>query len=141
MTRHRYCNMTLPIALGIFLSANLALANHHEEQQAGEVDIEKIEQHKAMHKEKRAQVRDHRGQHSAMRMHDRLDTNEDGKVDLNEFLSHAESRFHEMDTDSDQFVTDEEAKQHHKNMRKKQKVMKKKHKQHTKDEVDKEADK
>ena len=141
MTVHRYFNKTLPIALGIFLTANVALANHHEEQQTGEVDLEKIEQHKAMHKEKRAKMHDRKGQHSAMRMHDRLDTNEDDKVDLNEFLSHAEGRFHEMDTDSDQFVTDEEAKQHHKNMRKKHKGMKKKHKQHTKDEVDKEADK
>lgn len=137
MIRLRYCNMTLPIALGIFLTANLAFANHHEEHEASEGDIEKIEQHKEMHKDKRQKVRDRKGQHRAMRMHDRLDENDDGKVDLSEFLSHAESRFNEMDTDSDQYVTDEEAKEHHKSMRKKHGDMRKKHKQKAREIADK----
>ena len=140
MRLHRYLKLTLPIALGIFLTANVALANHHEEQETANVDLEQIEQHKAMHKEKRGQMRDRKGQHSAMRMHDRLDTNEDGKVDLDEFLSHAKSRFNEMDTDSNQFVTDEEAKLHHKNMRQKHRDMRKHHQQKRGERADQEAD-
>ena len=140
MTLLRNFKITLPIALGIFLTTNVALANHHEEQETANVDIEQIEQHKAMHKEKRGQMRDRKSKHSAMRMHDRLDTNEDGKVDLEEFLSHAKSRFNEMDTDSDQFVTDEEAKLHHKNMRKKHGDMRKHHQQQGGERADHEAD-
>lgn len=140
MTLHRYFKIALPITLGVFLTANVVLANHHEEHEAGDVDIDRIEQHKAMHAEKRTQMRDRKGHDSGMRMHDRLDTNEDGKVDLDEFLSHAKSRFNKMDTDADQFVTDEEAKLHHKGMRLKHEKMRK-HQQHHGERADKEADK
>jgi hypothetical protein len=140
MTLHQYFKITLPITLCFFLTANVALANHHEEHEVGDVDIERIEQHKAMHAEKRTPMRDRKDHHSGMRMHDRLDTNEDGKVDLDEFLSHAKSRFNEMDTDADQFVTDEEAKLHHKGMRKKHGDMRKHHQQRG-ERVDKETDK
>lgn len=144
MTLHQYFKITLPITLCFFLTANIALANHHEENETGNIDPEQIEQHKTMHKDmhkdKRGKMRDRKGQHSVMRMHGQLDTNEDGKVDLDEFLSHAKSRFNEMDTDSDQFVTDEEAKLHYKGMRKKHEGMRKHHQQRG-ELVDKETDK
>ncbi|MFT4628912.1 MAG: hypothetical protein ACI9WC_000059 [Arenicella sp.] len=145
MTLHRYLNIALPIAFGVFFTANVALANHHEENETGNIDPEQIEQYKAMHKDmhkdKRGKMRDRKGQHSVMRMHGQLDTNEDGKVDLDEFLSHAKSRFNEMDTDSDQFVTDEEAKLHHKNMRQKHEDMRKHHQQKRGERADQEAGK
>ena len=141
MTLLRYFKIALPIVLGFFFTANVALANQHEEHEAGSMDLEKIEQHKAMHKDKRGKIRDSKSHHSAMRMHDRLDTNEDGKVDLDEFLSHAQSRFNEMDTNADQFVTDEEAKLHHKNMRKKHGDMRKHHQQQHGERAEQEADK
>ena len=46
-----------------------------------------------------------------------VDVNEDGKIDLNEYLSHAEQRFNLMDADSDGFVTPEEQTQAHEKMR------------------------
>jgi hypothetical protein len=145
MTLHRYLKIALPIIFGIFFTANVALANHHEENEAGNIDSEQIEQHKdmhkGMHKDKRGKMRGRKGEHSVMRMHGQLDTNEDGKVDLDEFLSHAKSRFNEMDTDSDQFVTDEEAKLHHKNMRQKHRDMRKHHQQKRGEQADQEADK
>ena len=48
----------------------------------------------------------------------RMDTNEDGKIDLSEYMSHAEKNFNEMDADGDQYVTPEEARQRHSHMRK-----------------------
>ena len=46
-----------------------------------------------------------------------VDVNEDGKIDLNEYLGHAEQRFNLMDADSDGFVTPEEQTQAHEKMR------------------------
>jgi len=53
----------------------------------------------------------------------RLDTNKDGKVDLNEYLQNSEQRFQTMDINSDGYVTPEEARESHKLMREKFKKM------------------
>jgi len=58
---------------------------------------------------------------------EQIDTNGDGNVDLNEYLSNAEQRFNEMDADGDQLVTGEEAREHHKSMRTKHAQERKKH--------------
>lgn len=61
------------------------------------------------------------GHHEKMAemMMTKIDTNGDGQVDLNEFLSHSEERFHAMDINSDGYVTDDERRQSHKIMREK----------------------
>jgi len=46
-----------------------------------------------------------------------MDTNADEKVDLQEFLTHSETRFNTMDADSDGFVTKEEARTMRKEMK------------------------
>lgn len=72
--------------------------------------------------EQKAQMRERMeadGIAKAQRHLDEIDQNGDGKVDLNEFLSNAETRFAEMDADSDGYVTAAEAKSRHKALRKK----------------------
>jgi len=49
------------------------------------------------------------------------DTNNDGKIDFNEFITHSEQRFQTMDINSDGYVTPEEARAGHKLMREKMK--------------------
>ena len=50
-----------------------------------------------------------------------IDTNKDGQIDLNEYLSHAEARFQKMDLNSDGFLTKEEGREAGKLMRAKMK--------------------
>lgn len=66
----------------------------------------------------------HKGKHKGKgkriaKMMKRVDTNEDGQIDLNEFLAHSEQRFQNMDLNSDGYVTPEEARESHKAMREK----------------------
>ena len=46
-----------------------------------------------------------------------VDTNGDGQIDLNEYLTHAEQRFNKTDANADGFITSEEQTEAHKNMR------------------------
>jgi hypothetical protein len=82
------------------------------------------------------QVMDHKGKHKKMRKHmgekvkqhmEQIDTNEDGKIDLNEYLTNAEQRFNDMDIDGDNYVTGKEARKHHKELRKEHMHARKKH--------------
>jgi len=61
----------------------------------------------------------------AERMFSKVDGNEDGQVDLNEFLAHSEQRFQRMDLNGDGYVTLVEAKDAHKAMRKEYREAKK----------------
>ena len=62
-------------------------------------------------------------------MLERVDTNQDGQVDLNEFLAHAESRFQKMDLDANGFVTGEERREAGDKMREKHREMREERKQ------------
>ena len=71
----------------------------------------------------------HRGEMKAkMKMHHKqrmdhlssLDKNDDGKVDLEEYLSNSKERFSNMDINGDGFVTSEEAREARKLMHEKQ---------------------
>jgi len=50
-------------------------------------------------------------------MFSKVDGNEDGQVDLNEFLANAEQRFQRMDINGDGYVTLDEAKESHRAIR------------------------
>ena len=58
-------------------------------------------------------------------MLEKVDTNQDGQVDLTEFLANAEERFNKMDLNSDGLLTLEEGKESHKLMREKHKAERK----------------
>lgn len=62
-------------------------------------------------------------------MFDRTDTNQDGQIELSEFLAHAEARFQRMDIDSNGYVTAEESREAGKKMREKHREMREKHRQ------------
>ena len=68
--------------------------------------------------------RHHRGHHRnkiSKVMMKKADSNDDGKVDLNEYLQNAQQRFESMDANSDGYVTGEEMREASKTMRKKHK--------------------
>lgn len=89
-----------------------AFSHEHGGDQA--VEEERLQHFKGKHR----RVRDH--------MLKRVDTNEDGKIDLSEYLANAEQRFQSMDLDNDGFVTSEEHAEAGKVMRAKHREMRKK---------------
>jgi hypothetical protein len=93
------------------LSANVN-AGHHE---TGDAATEEHKGKKYKHKHRK----------SPARMLKKVDTNQDGQVDLTEFLAHAEQRFNKMDLNSDGILTLEEGKESHKLMREKHKAERK----------------
>lgn len=93
--------------VGFAMTANAA---HHE------TDSSATEKHKAK--------KHYRGK-SAAKMLKKVDTNQDGNVDLTEYLAHAEQRFQKMDLNSDGLLTLEEGRESHKAMRKKHKAERK----------------
>ena len=66
----------------------------------------------------------HKGGHKGAKHFEKIDTNADGKISLDEHLASAKERFTKMDQDKDGFVTKEEAQELKKNMREKMKEMK-----------------
>ena len=71
-------------------------------------------------------------------MLEKVDTNKDGQVDLNEFLAHAEVRFQKMDANADGYLSKEEGREANKHrraeMKEKRAEMKEKHsKRHKRD--------
>ncbi len=72
-------------------------------------------------------------------MFDRTDTNQDGRLELSEFLAHAEARFQKMDIDSDGYVTPEESREAGKKMRQKHREMRNKHRQERKQADDQQS--
>lgn len=80
---------------------------------------------KKEHKEMRKR---HHHERKALRAEQKLkkiDTNEDGKLDLVEYLANAEQRFNDMDLDKNGFVTSEESSEWRLEMRSKHRKEKK----------------
>ncbi|MBL4674007.1 MAG: hypothetical protein JKX81_17225 [Arenicella sp.] len=73
------------------------------------------------------------------RMFDRTDANQDGQLELSEFLAHAEARFQKMDIDSNGYVTPEESREVGREMREKHRQMRIKHRQERKQARDQQS--
>ena len=106
----------LPVGLAAtaaLLMTVSALAHQHGYDDSN-ASHESVEHHKFHGKH-------HKKMHKMMMK--KVDTNEDGKVDLAEYLAHTEERFKRMDLDSDGYVTHEEMREAHKIMREKHREM------------------
>jgi len=104
--------ITTIMSAGIAMFVLSATANA-EETDDGMNTQEHTQHHKQM---KHKMMKRHR-KHVDQRIL-KMDSNGDGKIDLDEYLAHAEKNFSEMDADGDKFVTPEEARQRHQQMRK-----------------------
>lgn len=130
-------------SLLILMSGALALtsittyADQDEANEASQTSRQEYRQEKReLMREQKRERREMRMQHKQEAMLKRVDTNEDGQVDLNEYLAHAEQRFAKLDSDSNGVITPEEAKASMKRMREehraKRKEMREKYKENRK---------
>lgn len=69
------------------------------------------------------------------KMFERTDANQDGQLELSEFLAHAEQRFKAMDLNQDGYVTKEEGRDAHKKMREKIKEKRKQRREERQSEM------
>jgi len=102
------------ILLALF-SINSSFAHNHQSDESS------AEQKSAKQHKKHKHMRGHHRDKIHKMMMQKADSNGDGKVDLNEYLQNAQTRFESMDADSDGYVTGEEMRESGKAMRKKHK--------------------
>jgi len=111
--------LLLAIAMGGCLTITAAIAQDESAQPQSQGEGAEHKRHHKKH------MRAHRKAMHAEHMLKQADSNGDGQIDLNEFISHAEQRFASMDQNSDGFVTREEMHKSHKEMRERHKQAKK----------------
>lgn len=75
------------------------------------------ETYREMKREHRKEMKEMRQSRRAGKMMQKIDANEDGQVDLDEYLAHAQERFNNLDIDGSGFVTQEEAQEAMRKMR------------------------
>jgi len=105
--------LLLTFGFASLIGTGVAIAQETDETE----HEERAQEHRAHHKKMREKFHDRRAKHREERLI-KLDTDEDGRVDLNEFLANAEQRFHSMDLNQDLYVTEEEAREAHMQIRK-----------------------
>ena len=81
-------------------------AGEHRKGQASELSKEA----KIAKAERKALKRVARAEKRAVKKLEKIDTSEDGNVDLTEYLAHSENQFNKIDADSNGYVTAEEMK-------------------------------
>lgn len=94
-------------ALGLFNTQSFAQS---ESEEADSTGFERAQEFRKERFEKRQQKRQ-------QKRLERVDTNDDGQIDLTEYLTHAEQRFNKIDANADGYITSEEQTEAHKNMR------------------------
>lgn len=120
--------LVLSGVLSALVVSGSAFADPQEESLEGSVEQAGMEQreHRKEHRKERRQARMAK---KVDRMYEEVDTNQDGELDLNEYLANAEARFNKMDLDGNGRVTKEEGQQAMVEMRKK---IKERHKKYRK---------
>ena len=103
------------------ITLSLASFSNAQEQESNEIGADRKEMKKGHHKGKKGKY----GGNRAKMMLEKVDSNQDGNVDLDEYLAHAQDRFNSLDLDSNGFVTQEEAKEAMKKMRQEHKERRK----------------
>ncbi len=119
-TKQLFSTLIGTLLAAIFMFSTLAYAQapqdgQEPQYQHDDADGEYRGKHKGKHHKDKHRKR------MAKLMMKRIDTNNDGKIDFNEFITHSEQRFQTMDINSDGYVTPEEARAGHKLMREKMK--------------------
>ena len=127
--------ISLAVTLG--LSTLLVATGSFADEKSSE--YEAMEDRKAfreLKREHRQEMKEMRRAHHAGKMLKKVDANQDGKVDLDEYLAHAQERFNKLDLDGSGFVTLEEAQEAMQKMREEHKArrkeMREKYKEDTK---------
>ena len=103
------------------ITLSMASFSNAQEQESNENGADRKEMKKGYHKGKKGKF----GGNRAKMMLEKVDSNQDGNVDLDEYLAHAQDRFNSLDLDSNGFVTQEEAKEAMKKMRQEHKERRK----------------
>ena len=101
--------LTTATTFAIAMAASPTFAQS-ESEEADSTGFERAQEFRKERFEKRQQKRQ-------QKRLERVDTNGDGQIDLNEYLTHAEQRFNKTDANADGFITSEEQTEAHKNMR------------------------
>lgn len=122
---------SLLFAASLFAVAVPVAAHNHG---AGSSEVEsEFRDNRDERKEMRKRHRAERDEMKQARRMKKIDTNEDGKLDLNEYLANAQERFNAMDQDQDGFVTSEEASAWRVEMMSKHKEARKAHRRDKRD--------
>ena len=116
-------HLLLPLLVSLLVSSTVYADDQETEgpsiQEAEGSSVQEAKEdskhEKHAHKAKRKMHKHMRAKHKQRWA--RTDSNEDGQVDLNEYLAAAEQRFNKMDLNSDGIVTKEEMKDSHHKMR------------------------
>jgi len=118
------------------ITLSVASFSNAQEYESNKDGTDRKEMKKGYHKGKKGK----HGHNRAKMMLEKVDSNQDGNVDLNEYLAHAEERFNSLDLDSNGFVTQEEAKQAMQTMREEHKERRKEMRKKRKQEAEQEAE-
>jgi len=98
--------LLLTALTGLLFSFQTMAAGEHRKGKASELSKEA----KIAKKERKALKRIARSEKRAIKKLEKIDTSADGNVDLSEYLVYHESRFNDMDADSNGYLTAEEMK-------------------------------
>lgn len=113
------------IIVAVFTSASISAQDVEGSEEANGPIVRPHDMSKEERREMRKKFHKERRSKHERRLQE-LDSNQDEKVDLTEFLANAEKRFNELDADNDGYVTREEARSRHHELRQKHKEKRKK---------------
>ncbi|MCH2191195.1 MAG: hypothetical protein MK188_09750 [Gammaproteobacteria bacterium] len=131
MNRLSKASLTITLSVATLIIAAGSFADEKDPDSSVQADRQALREMKLEH---RREINEMRRARHAGRMLKKVDVNQDGKVDMDEYLAHARERFNKLDLDGSGFVTQEEAREAMQKMREEQKTrMKEMRERHNKD--------